>query len=161
MLKLKLQYFGHLMQRTDSLEETLMLGRQEEKRMTEVEMVDWHHWLDGHEFGQAPGVVMDRKAWHAAVHGAAKSRARPSDWSDWTDSVNCLSQVTLVIKNPAVNAGDIRDVSWVPSLGRDYPLEENVATHASSLASRIPWTVEPGRLYNPLGRKESDTTEVT
>ena len=54
MLKLKLQYFGHLLQRTDSLEKTLILGKiegmQEEKGMTEDEMVGWHHQLDGHEF---------------------------------------------------------------------------------------------------------------
>ena len=52
MLKLKLQYFGHLMRRTDSLEKTLMLegGRQEEKGMTEDEMVGWHHQLNVHEF---------------------------------------------------------------------------------------------------------------
>ena len=59
MLKLKLQYFGHLMQRANSLEKTLMLGkdwRQEENRTTEDEMVGWHHWLDGHEFEQVPGV---------------------------------------------------------------------------------------------------------
>ena len=58
MLKLKLQYFGHLMQRTDSLEKTLLLGKIEgnEKEMTEDEMVGWHHQLDGHELEQAPGV---------------------------------------------------------------------------------------------------------
>ena len=59
MLKLKLEYFGHLMQRTDSLEKTLMLGKtegQEEKGMTEDEMVGWHHQLNGHEFERAPGV---------------------------------------------------------------------------------------------------------
>ena len=50
MLKLKLQYFGFLMERTDSLKKTLMLGKWEEKGMTEDEMVGWHHWLDGHEF---------------------------------------------------------------------------------------------------------------
>ena len=50
MLKLKLQYFGHLMQRTDSLEKTLMLGRLEEKGMTEDKMLGWHHGLNGHEF---------------------------------------------------------------------------------------------------------------
>ena len=49
MLKLKLQYFGHLMQRTDLLEKTLMLGKIEGKGMIEDEMVGWHHWLDGHE----------------------------------------------------------------------------------------------------------------
>ena len=59
MLKLKLQYFGHLMGRTVSLERTLMLGkdwRQEEKEMTEDAMVGWYHPLNGHEFEQAPGV---------------------------------------------------------------------------------------------------------
>ena len=57
MLKLKLKYFGHLMQRADSLEKTLMLGKmQEEKGMTEDEMVGWHHRLDGHELEYAPGV---------------------------------------------------------------------------------------------------------
>ena len=58
MLKLKLQYFGHLMLRTDSLEKTLMLGKMEGvgKGRTEDEMVGWHHQLDAHEFGQALGV---------------------------------------------------------------------------------------------------------
>ena len=59
MLKLKLQYFGHLMRNADSLENTLMLGKnegQEEKGATEDEIVGWHHRLDGHEFEQAPGV---------------------------------------------------------------------------------------------------------
>ena len=59
MLKLKLQYFGHLMRRAESLEKTLMLvkdWRQEEKGMTEDEMVGWHHWLSGHESESIPGV---------------------------------------------------------------------------------------------------------
>ena len=59
MLKLKLQYFGHLMQRTDSLENTLVLGKTEGGRRrgtTEDEVVGWHHWLNGHEFEQVPGV---------------------------------------------------------------------------------------------------------
>ena len=55
MPKLKLQYFGHLMRRTDSLEKALMLGK-EEKGMTEDEMVGWHHQLNGHESEQAPGI---------------------------------------------------------------------------------------------------------
>ena len=58
MLKLKLQYFGHLMRRTNSLEKTLMLGKIEGRRrrgLTEGEMVGWHHRLDGREFEQAPG----------------------------------------------------------------------------------------------------------
>ena len=59
MLKLKLQYFGHLIRRTHSLERTLMLGKIEGRRrrgMTEDEMVGWHHRLNGHEFGWTPGV---------------------------------------------------------------------------------------------------------
>ena len=60
MVKLKLQYFGHLMRRADSLEKTLMLGKteggQEEKGMTEDEMVGWHHWHNGHGFGWTLGV---------------------------------------------------------------------------------------------------------
>ena len=59
MLKLNLQYFGHLIQRADSLEKTLMLGKIEGRRrrgVTEDEMVGWHQQLDGHEFEQAPGV---------------------------------------------------------------------------------------------------------
>ena len=57
MLKLKLQYFGYLMQRADSFEKTLMLGKIEgrKRRGRENEMVGWHHQLDGHEFEQAPG----------------------------------------------------------------------------------------------------------
>ena len=65
MLKLKLQYFGYLIQKTDSLEKTLMLGKIDkwkEKGSTEDEMVGWHHHLDGHEFEQILGDVKDREA---------------------------------------------------------------------------------------------------
>ena len=58
MLKLKFQYFGHLMQRANSLEKTLMLGKFEDRKsrgMTEDEMVGWNHWLKGHESEQTPG----------------------------------------------------------------------------------------------------------
>ena len=55
MLKLKLQYFGHLMRRTDSLERTLNLEKIEKREVTEDEMVEWHHQHNGHEFEQIPG----------------------------------------------------------------------------------------------------------
>ena len=98
MLMLKLQYFDHLMRRTDSLGKTDggKDWRQEEKRVTEDEMVGWHHWLDGHEFEQALGVVKDREARRAADHGVAKSWTQLSNWTATT--IPCVS-LFLIVQN--------------------------------------------------------------
>ena len=92
MLKLKLQYFGHLMKRTDSLEKTLMPKdwRQVEKGTTEDEMVGWHHWLKDMSLSKLQEMVVDREVWRAAVHGVTKSWTRLSNWNELTYKNNTL-----------------------------------------------------------------------
>ena len=74
--------------------------RQEEKGMTEDEMVGWHHWLDGHEFEWTPRVGDGQGGWRAAIHGVAKSRTPLSDWTELNWNEWSVSKNGLVVSEP-------------------------------------------------------------
>ena len=111
MLRLKLQYFGHLMRRADSLEKTLMQGKIEGRRRRGQQRMSW---LDGitdsmdMSLNELQELVMDREDWRAAIHGVAKSRTRLSDWTELMENSmkipqNFKNRTTIQSRTPLLS----------------------------------------------------------
>ena len=156
MLRLTLQYFGHLMQRVDSLEKTLMLGgigsrrRRGRQRMKWLDgITDWMHM----SLGEPRELVMDREAWRAVIHGVTKSQTRLSDWTELNWSCYCQAkslQSCLTLCDPIDGSPpgspfpgilQARTLEWVAiSFSNAWKWKVKVKSLSRVWPSATPWT---------------------